>query len=280
MSIKGICFQNLGLIVTNKCNLDCGHCCRGCKNDKDMPKEVIDRVLDQTAAIGNLAVCGGEVTLAVPTLEYIMSQIVNKHIFIDQLTFVTNGTIYSEELLKLLDEFEKYIRYVSREEEKYPAAFTVSCDKYHIEEMIRLGLLEQHVYNVERYKRSGHFIGLQILAEDKKLFREGNACNLDEDLTVPLYQQKYFVSYAGNDSMMDIENGLYNVGPIVTINTEGIVTEADASLENQKTIYNYGNIFNSDLKEIISKRAKVLDPDLWYEECYRESEKYYTYNKL
>ena len=80
--------------------------------------------------------------------------------------------------------------------------------------------------------------------------------------------------------MMDIENGLYNVGPIVTINTEGIVTEADASLENQKTIYNYGNIFNSDLKEIISKRAKVLDPDLWYEECYRESEKYYTYNKL
>ena len=76
MSVKGICFQNLGLMVTNKCNLDCKHCCRGCKNNKDMSKEVIDTVLDQTTLIGNLAICGGEVTLAVPTLEYIITQII------------------------------------------------------------------------------------------------------------------------------------------------------------------------------------------------------------
>ncbi len=279
MSIKGICFQNLGLIVTNKCNLDCGHCCRGCKNDKDMPKEVIDRVLDQTAAIGNLAVCGGEVTLAIPTLEYIISQIIDRRILIDQLTLVTNGTVYSKKMLKLLDELDKYIKQFSTEEE-IPSTFTVSWDKYHIEEMTRLGLLKRCIANAKKYKKSEHFAAFQILEPDKKLFREGNACNLDKKLTIPLYQMQYFATYAGRNGVMDKEKGLFNVGPIVTVNTDGILTEADSSLEKQGTTYNYGNIFDGELKEIILKRAKVLEPDDWYNACYEESEKYYTYKKL
>ena len=88
---------------------------------------------------------------------------------------------------------------------------------------------------------------------------------------------QYFATYAGRNGVMDKEKGLFNVGPIVTVNTDGILTEADSSLEKQGTTYNYGNIFDGELKEIILKRAKVLEPDDWYNACYEESEKYYTY---
>ena len=279
MSVKGICFQNLGLMVTNKCNLDCKHCCRGCKNNKDMSKEVIDTVLDQTTLIGNLAICGGEVTLAVPTLEYIITQIIDKHILIDQLTFVTNGTIYSKELLELLDELDKYIKHFSTEEE-IPSTFKVSCDKYHIEEMNRLELMERHIVNVERYKTSKHFAGFQLLNPEVKLFREGNACNLDKKLTVPLYQMKYIVTYVLENSVMDKENGMFYVGPLVTINQDGILTECDSSIENQKAIYNYGNVFDRDLKETILQKAKVIKQKDWWKACCKESNKYENYNHL
>ena len=279
MNNKGISFQNLGLIITNKCNLDCKHCCRGCKNNKDMSKEVIDRVLSQTVSAGNIAICGGEATLALKTLEYIINYVVDNHIIIDELTFVINGTIYSKEMLRMLDYLNQYIHNY-RENSNSQTTFTISYDKYHLEEIDRLGLLEQYKENIKRYQESIHFYGYQILKTNKKLFREGNACYLDKKITVPLYQMKYFVTYVKSGSKLDIENGLCNIGPLVTINPDGIITEADSSIENQETIYNYGNIFDNSLEELVLNKAKILKPKKWYRTCCKESDKYSKYNRL
>jgi len=280
MEFKGKCsYQNLGLIITNKCNLDCKHCCRGCKDNKDMSKEIIDRVLSQVVGASNLAICGGEATLALPILEYIINYVVDNHIFIDELTFVINGTIYSTEMLRMLDYLNEYIQQYRKKDES-TTTFTISYDKYHLEEIVRLGLLEEYKENVRHYRESIHFYGYQILKPNKKLFREGNACYLDQKITVPLYQMKYFVSYAGKGGKLDMENGLCNIGPLVTINPDGILTEADSSIENQETIYNYGNVFDDSLEELILKRAKVLKPKKWYKACCKESDKYSKYNRL
>ena len=100
--------QNLGLIITEKCNLKCMHCMRGNATTKDMKNEVIEQ-LDQIDSIGNLTICGGEPTLALPTLEKILTFIVDNHIGLDNLTMTINGTNYSEELLRLLDYIDEYI---------------------------------------------------------------------------------------------------------------------------------------------------------------------------
>ena len=60
-----------------------------------------------------------------------------------------------------------------------------------------------------------------------KLFREGNAINLDKKLTVPLRPMKTLATYVGKNRSFDKVNGLCNIGPIVTINVDGNITESD-----------------------------------------------------
>ena len=68
--MKKIYIQNLGMIITNKCNLNCEHCLRWEKCDnKSMSDKVIEKTLDQICAIGNLCICGGWITLALDKLE-------------------------------------------------------------------------------------------------------------------------------------------------------------------------------------------------------------------
>jgi MoaA/NifB/PqqE/SkfB family radical SAM enzyme len=102
--------QNLGMIITNKCNLNCSHCLRGCKNNKDMSKGVIEATLNQIVGIGNLCICGGEPTLALDVLEYIFSYIIDNRIFLNQVLITINGTNYSLEFLRLLNYIGDYIK--------------------------------------------------------------------------------------------------------------------------------------------------------------------------
>lgn len=55
--------ENLAMIVTDRCNLDCAHCLRGKKCNRDMSDEVLESTLSQIRSIGNLAINGREHTL-------------------------------------------------------------------------------------------------------------------------------------------------------------------------------------------------------------------------
>lgn len=275
---KKICLQNLALIITNKCNIDCKHCCRGCKNNIDMSKEVIDKVLSQVAVASNLAICGGEPTLALSTLEYIINYVIEHHIVLEKLTMTINGTNYDEELLRLLNELDDYIRsYINSEESC--ATFTISNDIFHTEECKRLGIFDKYLDNYARYSDSIHFYGLQILKPHKKLFREGNAEYLDKKITVPLRGTQTFITYVSNSKKFDRENGLCNIGPIITVNTDGILTECDSSLKNQQAIYNYGSVLEEDIESLALKKAKILKPNQWFRACCKEIKRYHNYNK-
>lgn len=115
---------------------------------------------------------------------------------------------------------------------------------------------------------------------DKKLFREGNAVNLDNKLTVPLRPLQTFLTYVDKDKKLNVEIGLCNIGPLVTINTNGIITESDASLEHQETIYNYGNVLTELIEDAcIRNGAKVLRPKKFERASYRAIKKHQSYNR-
>ena len=273
--MKKIYIQNLGMIVTEKCNLNCAHCLRGKCSDKVMSDEVIDATLSQVCAIGNLAICGGEPTLALDRLEKIFDYIIKNKILVNEITLVINGTIYSVELLRLLDYIDSYIN-VTPFTKKSKSLFAISWDKYHHSEIERLKLTKQYIENIEKYKESKHFMRLQPLTE--KLFREGNAVNLDESLTVPLKPISPLMTYVGKFKKLDLENGLCNIGPLITINVDGIITECDASIENQRSLYNYGNVLTDNIEEIFIKRkTKILKPKEWLIETEKEIERYWSY---
>lgn len=277
--MKKIGIQNLGLIITNRCNLNCSHCLRGCKNNNDMTKEVIDATLSQIKIIGNLCLCGGEITFATNTLSYLFESIIKNHIFIEEVTAVINGTNYNEDFLKLLDNINEYISKLTNNNNVSHATFSISKDNFHFNEIIRLNILKQFAENIIKYQESKHYIGRQILLPDLKLFREGNAEYLDKKITIKLRPMKTYATYVGKDNTFDKKNGLLYFGPLVTINTEGIITECDSSLEHMQKKYNYGNVLDTPLEKILLKRSRILKPDICQKKWNDETIKYQSYNK-
>ncbi len=263
--------QNLGMMVTNYCNLNCAHCLRGCKNNKNMSKEVIEATLNQITAIGNLGICGGEPTLVLEILEMIFKGIIDHNIFVDQLSMTINGTNYSVEFLKLLDHMSLYM----------PGShimFTISYDVYHQQELERLNMAATYIENVKKYSKSKYFYGLRELDKDLKLFREGNAESLNSNLTVALKPIDIVITYVGRFSKYD-KNGLCNIGPLMAVNPDGIITEENASIEHQQTLYNYGNVFNDTFEEVALKRGRIIKPRQWNRETGKIIKSYTTYNK-
>lgn len=264
--------QNLGLIVTENCNLNCRHCLRGKCSNKVMSDDVIEAALSQISAIGVLHLEGGEPTLAIPTIEKILTFIIKNNILVDKVSTVINGTRYETRLVELYDYIQEYINRYNDE----TSEIAVSFDKYHIEEIKRLNLLKDYLDNTSKYAESIYYNGYYEISN--KLFREGKAVNLDKKLTVPLKPMKTFATYAGKNNTFDKNNGLCNIGPIVTINVDGTITESDASYNNQNTIYNYGNVLNESIIECLLKnKMKVVKPNKFENKTNKQIIKYYTY---
>lgn len=274
--MSNIYVENLAMIITDRCNLDCAHCLRGCKRNIDMSDEVIEATLGQVRSIGNLAINGGEPMLVLDKIEKIINYVIEKHIKLQQFTITINGTIYSEKLLELLDTINQYIG-----EDDINSLLAISLDDYHLDAVQRLGIFEQFHENLRRYKESKHFYGWRDT--DKKLFREGYAVDLDEKYTVPIRPMKPVITYMNVDNYrkFDLKHGVFCVGPIIAISPKGIITECDASIEHQDTIYNYGNVLEESIMDSTLKREYTLikRPRRFRKEAYKEYEKYQNYDK-
>ena len=265
--------QNLALNITDNCNLECSHCLRGKSCNNNMSDDVIEATLSQVKGIGNLSINGGEPTLAIGQIEKIIDYILKNNILIEEFTTTINGTIYSEKLLRLLEVMNNYIG-----EEEVLSMFAVSLDKYHLKELERLELLDRFRENVIKYNESKYFYGLRDIYV--KLFREGRATELDKNITVPLRPMDVFITYVDKKRKFDRENGLCNIGPLITIGTNGNITECDASIEHQNTIYNYGNVLNESIEENVLRRGKLFtNPKKFEKKAAKVITKYSTYEK-
>jgi len=258
--------QNFGMIITDTCNLNCAHCLRGEKCNNNMSESVIEATLSQTKAIGNLNLCGGEPTFALETIEAIFKYIIHNRILVNQISITINGTNYSPDFLALLHYISAYVP-------SDQIRFKISCDLYHTQELKRLNMIDKYIENIKKYSESQYYNGLRYWDKRLKLYKEGNAENLNPNLTVALKPIDIVVSYVGKFSKF------CNIGPLMSVNTTGIITEADASTKHQQTLYNYGNVFNNTLEEIALERGKIVKPKQWYRETGKIIKKQMTYNR-
>lgn len=270
--------QNLGMIVTEKCNLNCALCMRGNKTCKSMSNDVVKATLDNIYGMGNLAICGGEPTMACDVIEKMFTTIVDEKKWIENVSVIINGSIYSEDFLRLLEYINEYISKFSKK--KNVIKLMISFDDYHTNEIIRLNMTDLYLENLKKYQESEFFFGLKGI--NGKLFNEGNAKNLSPNITEPLRPMPIYYTYANkkNEFKNDKENGNLGIGPLITVNPEGIITEANASIENQHTIYNYGNILTESLEEIVERQGIITKPINWYKDCskaIKESKRYRRY---
>jgi len=272
----------LGMIVTERCNLECEHCLRGCRSNKVMTDDVIEATLSNFNYIHTLAICGGEVTLALDIAEKIIDYVIKHNIVVGEITYTINGTIYSQKFLDLLDYSRSYL--IRDGKKKDRTNFAISNDYYHAKEIKRLGLEEQFISNVQEYKKSPYYYGMRGL--DTKVFREGRAENLPEDKTLILRPMEtymtYYIKYRNFLGFMrkkfDRENGICFMGPVIAVNPDGIVTDCDASIEHQQTIYNYGNVLEESIEDImLKKQAIIVQPHEVHRKMIKEIIRYNTY---
>lgn len=152
--LNKLTFENLTIETTRKCNMKCAHCLRGNSQNVDIDYRYIDNILDQTEVIGHLDITGGEPTLNLNALEYILNGLCKRGIPLLEFGLNTNGLIYSERFIDLIRWCKQIIdvscsncfkngneyqpqRYLSR------CNIGVSLDRYH----------EQHDICMEHYQK-------------------------------------------------------------------------------------------------------------------------------
>ena len=93
LSKSKLTFEYLTVETTRKCNMRCAHCLRGNAQEVDIDHKHIDNLLDQTEVIGHLDITGGEPTLNLDALEYILNGLCKRGIPLLEFGLHTNGLI-------------------------------------------------------------------------------------------------------------------------------------------------------------------------------------------
>lgn len=115
----------LDLELTRKCNLKCLHCMKGEAQEIDMEYRYIDSIFEQINVVYKLSLAGGEITLALDKMRYVLESCKRHDVYIEKLYLVTNGIIMSEEFLNIWDDFLSYVQLPKE------SRIVISSDKYH-----------------------------------------------------------------------------------------------------------------------------------------------------
>lgn len=122
---KKIQANSLIIEVTQRCNLACEHCLRGCSRNVDLKKSYVDSLLDQVDTIGSVVFTGGEPTLNLPIIEYVFDEIRRRDIPLGFFWLATNGVEKSLELATLL------LKNIDLCTEQELMGVAISMDVYH-----------------------------------------------------------------------------------------------------------------------------------------------------
>lgn len=132
--MKKITWDFLSVELTRKCQINCKHCFKGKCQNITISKEVIEKFLKQTEAIGFLHFTGGEPTLALEEMDYFLDLLYEYRIPLFHFQIVTNGYEKSEKFVQLIKDYSDMIKLCYPDQEidmKYYVTVGVSVDRYH-----------------------------------------------------------------------------------------------------------------------------------------------------
>lgn len=124
---RKIGMDQLVIELTRWCNMTCAHCLRGEREKLRIAKKYIDRMLDSISYVHVLTLTGGEPTLALDLIEYLLIQCKIKNIEVHNVWCTTNGKIKSNKFLNLMTEFIEY----SEEFDGEISGVSLSTDQFH-----------------------------------------------------------------------------------------------------------------------------------------------------
>ena len=222
--------ENLDLEITRRCTLNCEHCFRGDSQNINMSIESLVNIFSSVNKIETLLITGGEPFIAVNELEKMIELIVNNNVKIREIRIVTNGTVLSSRVLKILKDLSSISNLVLK----------ISYDIFHQLELEKRNLKQKRDKNVEFLKenfgaeecgfeniKSTYEIGLQPLGRVKKLNIE--RLNEINSYTINKYKIMSFVTWQKSHCILE-NNQVYGD---LYIDVNGNVVNYGVSFEDE-----------------------------------------------
>ena len=160
---KAIALLNAEIILTQKCNLACPHCMRGCSSNKEITPEALDGFFEKICHIDQLSLGGGEITLAPKAIRLLTQKLKEHNISVMRVDFASNGLFVNDEVLDALDELKTYVEDCRKimhgffipttEKPDMPLYATFSFDDFHIREILKIKSDYNDIFqNILKYK--------------------------------------------------------------------------------------------------------------------------------
>lgn len=214
MNKPKVTFEDLVIETTRRCNMKCAHCFRGDAQDVDIDYRHIDDLLDQTEAIGYLEITGGEPTLNLDALKYILNGLCKRGIPLFGFSLYINGLIYSEKFIEIIKRYKQVIdvscvNCLKNGNEYQPTKeigrcnIGISLDRYH----------EQHDICMEHYQKYkaalADYADVRMIIKGNRPQKIGRAKNLQEALDIDFkysFSQKQKIELLSKDKVPACKN--------------------------------------------------------------------------
>lgn len=226
--------------VTRRCNMRCAHCLRGDAENVDIQEKYIDAFLDgfeEGAYIGSLTFSGGEISLNIPAIRYILKAVKQRGIAVGSFYMVTNGKAV-DKMADLAMASLEWWNYCDDKDDNM-CGLCISSDDFH---------------EAIPYESKSILSGLKYNRNDKAtdfhrayLLNEGRAKNLDSSVYKKREPHVDELAYEISD------NGSIDFcsGDLYLSAVGDVVSGCDWSYESQKK-YRLGNVMNKNWLENIS----------------------------
>lgn len=124
-----VSFDCLCIEITRRCNMACPHCLRGDAQEIDITHEIIDKALENVTSINSITFTGGEPSLNVEAMQYILNKCKNEGIFVSSFYIVTNGKVVSVDFIKTMLDW--YAFCIENGGEGELCGLALSRDRFH-----------------------------------------------------------------------------------------------------------------------------------------------------
>ncbi len=240
-----VIIESVALEVTRRCNEKCSHCMRGEAQNIDMPKEIVDSLLEkERTLISKLVFSGGEPLLNEDLIIYTIDKIINEAKLVLQIEITTNAKIYSKKLVNKLKEFKYYVKmnfpgFLDLIDEEKISTLRISNDQFH---KINMRVVEKYQSDKEiMVIQTGH-----ISEIDDEILLTGRAKNR--------MFGRYFEYKLNDINTRRIKQGIMLIENKFYITARGnITTQGDGTYEDMDII-NLGPIESFEFR----KQEKIL----------------------
>ena len=224
-----ISFDTLCFEVTRRCNMACAHCLRGNSQEMDITQKIIDLALQNVKEVNTIVFTGGEPTLNLEAIQYVLKKCKEENIFVSSFYVVTNGKEVSFEFLKTMLDW--YVFCIERGGEPEMCGLALSKDDYHEEIPTANECLLRSLafFREDKFQRGSN----------KWVFAEGRGENLPEvqSKVMDYIPELYMYEYAGDDFVQ--------VSDVVYVSADGrVVAGCDWSFDNQAK-HQLGTVYDS-----------------------------------